>query len=914
MTARVWRADLARVLLDLPESRVDGVAARLGFARVEPQVAASTAVSHGDGATTIDAPSSGVAETHATPEAPQDLFELWRLESSTVTAKPVDPVVLPAPEVAPLTEEDLDADDTPVVPLLRQQPLRPWSQLWPTLQSALRVMAPGRALDVATIVRRWSRGQRVGRLPRTSRGVWPSALHLWIDRGDRLTPFWADQDDVGRRVARMCGPDRVQVEVVDARRVESLAAQVARGVDANTPVLVLGDLGFYVGEVSTTAWQRAGRRLRASGATVAALVPCPPVRWNAGAARAWRAMTWEHARASEGLAARAREGGEGFWAARAERLLTQVSPATVLQPGLLRALRQLLPAREVDASTEVDVWRHPAVRAASMSGLTLRPEAQRTLRTRFAEELRNDPQRARRTAHTLTLWHEMLPRELLHMETLAWHAVVAPEVSAPPGNLWEAQRFVLRLDAAVDRADPEWYSALRRYGQTHLAGVPHAIYDKLPWMKNVWKAAFEGAHGVPVPPNIDPSRLPSRRPGVVPPKATHFAWRLIGDTLVAQVVEDGRWASHVEGGGCPVGTLRVRGRDVSVVYGGGDRTQVRVGEGTRVPLRDGEWVELRGDHGVLRVAPWAMEPWMSACGCDPYGVWCAFEVGGVTARMRWIPAGRFVMGSSPWTTALRNDKERPQHEVTLTRGYWLGETPVTQALWRVVMGKNPSRFVSDDRPVEQVSWLECEGFIARVNTTVTGLSARFPTEAEWEYACRAGTTAATWAGDLKIFGAYYAPSLDAVAWYGGNCGVDFELKNGEDRTEWPEKQYDHRFGGTHPVARKPPNPLGLHDMLGNVDEWCGDWLGEYDEVSVVNPTGPSSGALRVFRGGSWGSGARDVGAANRIGRPPELRYDGVGFRLARGQGLRSSGGAGVARSDTQAPEIQKPSRPTKRPR
>jgi len=266
------------------------------------------------------------------------------------------------------------------------------------------------------------------------------------------------------------------------------------------------------------------------------------------------------------------------------------------------------------------------------------------------------------------------------------------------------------------------------------------------------------------------------------------------------------------------------------------------------------------------------------------GVFVGFAVGDVAQRLRWIPPGSFVMGS-PESEAGRYDDEG-QHEVTLTEGCWLGETPVTQALWQAVMGANPSRFKSADRPVEQVSWDDCQQLVKALNDMVPGLEARLPTEAEWEHACRAGTTTATWAGDLEILGRNNAPLLDSIAWYGGNCGVDFELADGWDTTGeyWEEKQYDFSRGGTHPVGRKEPNPLGLYDMLGNVYEWCADWYGPYQAEPVTDPRGPDVGASRVVRGGGWVSIARYVRAAYRGWDHPADRYGNLGLRLARGQG------------------------------
>lgn len=274
--------------------------------------------------------------------------------------------------------------------------------------------------------------------------------------------------------------------------------------------------------------------------------------------------------------------------------------------------------------------------------------------------------------------------------------------------------------------------------------------------------------------------------------------------------------------------------------------------------------------------------WASEWGDDRRGVFVAFEVNGCVVRFRWIPPGRFLRGS-PESDSGRFDNEGPQHEVTLTEGYWLAEAPCTQALWQAVTGENPSEFRSPRRPVEQVSWNDCQDFLRALNERVRGLEARLPTEAEWERACRAGTTTSTYAGELEILGGNNAPLLHDIAWYGGNSGLDFDLDNGWDSSSWLEKQFEHSKAGTREVRQKAPNGWGLYDMLGNVWEWCADWHGEYSGGPLIDPRGPDKGSARVVRGGSWFTDAWRVRCAARDAIPPADRGDSVGFRLARGQ-------------------------------
>ena len=261
--------------------------------------------------------------------------------------------------------------------------------------------------------------------------------------------------------------------------------------------------------------------------------------------------------------------------------------------------------------------------------------------------------------------------------------------------------------------------------------------------------------------------------------------------------------------------------------------------------------------------------------------------------MRWIPAGTFVMGS-PEGDLGRFEDEGPQHEVVLTQGYWLGETPVTQGLWAAVMETNPSMFKSSDRPVEEVSWEDCVAFTGRLNARLVGLESRLPTEAEWENACRGGTQTATWAGDLEILGMNNAPRLDEIAWYGGNSGRGFDLKSGYNTWDWPDRQYPDTRAGTRRVAQKSANPFGLHDMLGNVWEWCADWSVPYTEEFAIDPMGSKRGTRRILRGGSWHDGAGYVRAASRYAFDSGYRYGYIGFRLARGPSALMPVGPGEA--------------------
>ncbi len=261
-----------------------------------------------------------------------------------------------------------------------------------------------------------------------------------------------------------------------------------------------------------------------------------------------------------------------------------------------------------------------------------------------------------------------------------------------------------------------------------------------------------------------------------------------------------------------------------------------------------------------------------------------FTVNGVTFEMVAVKGGTFTMGASSGDSYADSD-EKPTHSVTLS-DYYIGKFEVTQELWEAVMGSNPSYFKGSKLPVEQVSWDDCQTFIRKLNS-LTGANFRLPTEAEWEYAARAGSEKSLYGNEnIVVNGTNNSPNLDRYGWYGGNCGQHYTASEGCDESKgydisgWEAKQYGDKRGGTHPVGRKTPNAWGIYDMLGNVWEWCQDWYGSYGSGSQTNPTGPSSGSRRVRRGGSWGYSAQFCRVSNRDGSAPGSRGNFLGFRLA----------------------------------
>ena len=222
-------------------------------------------------------------------------------------------------------------------------------------------------------------------------------------------------------------------------------------------------------------------------------------------------------------------------------------------------------------------------------------------------------------------------------------------------------------------------------------------------------------------------------------------------------------------------------------------------------------------------------------------------VNGVSFTMIKVEGGTFSMGATSEQGGDAYRDEKPVHSVTLS-DYYIGETEVTQELWEAVMGSKPSKFKGSQRPVERVSWKDCQEFITRLNQ-LTGKNFRLPTEAEWEYAARGGNNSQGY----KYSG---SNTIGNVAWYGDNSNSQ-----------------------TPNVKTKSPNELRIYDMSGNVYEWCQDWYGNYSSGSQTNPTGPSSGSYRVDRGGGWGYNALHCRVSDRFSNLPGGRGSILGLRL-----------------------------------
>ncbi len=254
--------------------------------------------------------------------------------------------------------------------------------------------------------------------------------------------------------------------------------------------------------------------------------------------------------------------------------------------------------------------------------------------------------------------------------------------------------------------------------------------------------------------------------------------------------------------------------------------------------------------------------WASNTGVDKHGLWADLAIKNTHYRLRWIPPGEFIMGSTEDEADRYSDEVL--HKVQVTQGFWLGETSCSQAVWQAVMGENPGKPTKPALPVNNISWNDCKVFIGKLSKVLPEFSATFPTEAQWEYACRAGTETAYWWGDKM------------------------------------DKKYANKGETMKEESAYSANNFGLKSMSGNTDEWCSDWYGDYDNAATTDPKGPNSGRGRVLRGGGWFSHAPGVRSASRGRVGPDSRYRSSGFRLAGGLDPQASSSQWKQTADRQS--------------
>jgi len=792
----------------------------------------------------------------------------WYVAETRPFEPPATPEPLPveAPEQAPPPVGD---------PAYRELPLLPWRRLWPFVRKSLLRQRETRQVDIACWIRALAEARPLNRIPRQRRAALAGRILLVQDGAAPLMPFQLDFERLAARLIRLFGRNRVE-RIRLGRRLTAGKIETrlrAHHLDAGDGMVILSDLGQYPPHGRRLAcWRALGRHWRRQGVRPLVLTPCPG-RYHQAALRAdFQLAVLDQTSRLSTVPPSAPQPD------RARRkLLAMLSAAQWASPALLRWWRvQLLPG-EADVGSEYEAWwDRRAWREPGACGLE--PEALPLARHDFRDEL-TAAQRSR-AARAVVAAHSNLPPALIAEEDLIHHAL--GESDGAYGCAWLA-----KSQEGRQRETDAW---LARLASRQEAG----FWERNPTAAEACLAALQRLGSHLSPPGMEARRLSSSRPPrgyqlwqqgrwllAVPADAerqgpgcrlTEFrhadhAWRVYCHdgsrgwetrqplTQAIKLPDSGRIVLHADSGDIVLETLRQPewsqgiGRDAHGLF--------------VIPAPEcRQYIDNRSHYLALHHEQRAKPPWALTHGYDEHGRYADFAIDGIRQRMRWIPPGEFLMGSPPGEPE-RRENEGPQHRVRFEQGFWLAETACTQALWQAVMGENPSDFEGGENPVEMVSWNGAKQFIEKTNHLHPGLELRLPSEAEWEYACRAGTTTPFWFG---------SELTTDKANYDGN----------HPYADGPKGEYREK---TVPARHFQPNPWGLYQMHGNVWEWCEDrWHDNYEGAPEDGQPWQAGGGqeLAVLRGGSWFNSGRSLRSAFRLFGRRVRRLDGHGFRLARG--------------------------------
>jgi formylglycine-generating enzyme required for sulfatase activity len=721
-----------------------------------------------------------------------------------------------------------------------------------------------------------------------------------------------------------------------------------RAPEAGTTVFILSDLGLLEESgIALRAWLHVGRQLRLAGCRPVAFTPLPARYLTAELVSLFDCISWDRSSDLQPVAYVAprdklvstpmQQDAKG----EAKALLAWLSPAVRVEPALLRAVRHHLPIQAADVGTEVAAWHHEDV-VRSPIGFHFQPKTLESYRQQFAEQAKANPPLAQTIAGLIHAYHRhvfptqryeevLILAQLLgnklpdagrqevavarnHMRQL-FRASLEQKVAIPSLPGFIQQHYFERQHAAMlpanDFLQAIW--SLRRYEQGISGEIPIpdgwdvqtvlAFLDQHGTQARAYVLFQQGmqelqigtrqryemglddfTQGSPLAEFVASSQFMLGQYIAADGQPRNFLLPLSDvETQPLPLRDEAEQRLHIAGQELTVERFTKPAWAVAVGRSHGALTvTTQSAEGRHLwywhpPAWDAENGMLPGFWHYLPPDAATLKPdWVAGAGRDEYGLYADVEFpspqplsqreGGknITQRFRWIEPTSFQMGS-PETEEGRYNNEI-LHPVTLTQGYWLADTACTQALWQAITGENPSQFKDPNNPVEKVSWDDIKKFLQQLNRQYPELKLRLPSEAEWENACRVGTTGAfNFEGEL---------SLDKVNYRG-----TWEYKS----DEWG----DGALKQTAKVKSYPPNRWGLYEMHGNVWEWCQDWFSNYPAEPVVDPQGSQSGVFRVLRGGSWTDLGRYCRSAYRLHSVPAARYDGIGFRLARGLELQS---------------------------
>ncbi|BCG65825.1 MAG: formylglycine-generating enzyme [Methyloprofundus sp.] len=708
----------------------------------------------------------------------------------------------------------------------------------------------------------------------------------------------------------------------DVLRYQSGQAQRSawQNPGANNPLLILSDLGMHAQSRRTLYdWLVFGQQLKQHGCRPVVLMPVAARDLDPRLLQYFTCVVWDRASQLKSLSLLPVQTSVPSTSTPID-LLTYFAAAVRVDTGLVRAIRHLLSV-QYDIGHEVALWQNTAVHSVNEQWAWQVDRRIEHLQKLAKAILQLPSNKQQQLLKLMGQYHALLPEELyfemmatfLQIEELRrlLPAEVQAATQAFMANLIKtyvvnsehqgfnnyAQRYLARHDNAQCRATNKYTHALYVF-----ATARQASNTQIEWPKDIKLADVHALLSIKQQAKTYLLRQQGQHLQLISKallQQNSNDWE-IGVTLASllltqqqigslQFTSNGEQHANVE-----MGELIDLGILNTGVY------QLQVGQGifsieASLPLERAPWVftqamsvttgsyvesqDQQGNvyrwywhlpswhqkQGALRGVWYSARPktsiiptWAESGGRDQYGIYADINVKGVELRMRWIEPGTFLMGS-PENEAERHSWEN-QHQVTLTQGYWLADSTVTQELWVAVMGENPSHFKGDNLPVERVSWENAQTFITKLNKLQPLLHLCLPSEAQWEYACRAGTVTPFYFGDNI--------SPEQVNYDGTEPYA--KGKEGEYRQQ------------TVPVKSLVVNSWGLYEMHGNVWEWCQDTWQAHLTESALDPLVVDSSDSRVVRGGSWNYFGWFVRSAMRSLNSPAKRFSNTGFRLARG--------------------------------
>jgi hypothetical protein len=898
----IGRADLLRALGESHKDADARYADLLGFDRrpVEAE-AEAIAVSLGLlGGELVSAPSDRPGVQNERPRLQASFFVVTHFDQR-LESDPPEPEAAARVDasVQPLRDEDCAprGEPLPFAPLVRRE------RLWPRLRQSLQQHWCA-GVDLPRLVQQVASRRLAGRVPlREQQGLSRQIVVLW-DAADRLTPYFEDYRRLVAELHRLHGgvslrlwrvhegPDDVWGEWDAARvaqpdrwpgeswHVSGPSSRPPGGalVPPGSRLLLLSDLGGLARHAGAgQRWLRALRRWESAGVQVTAWVPHGPA-WVAPTLSALAEVhcltpRLERLRRQRGGAALAQTEASDATRQRQttlrDELLVRASVCLHLAPELLRSLRQTSPALAAEPGVEALAWAsQPLVRGSHVSR-TLSHEHAPGYRRRFAAL---DASAQCEILRRITLAHASLGRSIETTEVLVWqahaHAAAtrAERAAVRDAEDW-ARAWGVRM--ARDAVQGGLDGRARQFAADLLARLDADevfMRGQADWASRLWVVA----DAVRLPVGLTAQDALRAQQALAPRSGDVVA----GEVFWIDVTDHGVFLSPYQQGAMVLDARQRLGPFVEpggvIDCGDGRLTALKIGEPVALAGRPGQVVKVQIGSTVVHLTELGQPDWASEWGRDQYGVFAVLDIQGVRQRMRYIPPGRFLMGSPD---GVGHDDEHPQHEVVLTEGYWLADTLCTEALWNTVMSKiqNQTRHKLDtnDHPVRKVSLSAVNLFLWRLARLLSpGCRCFLPTEAQWEYAARAGTATAYWWGD--------EPDDSRANWSG-------------------------QHQGTTLVNQYAPNPWGLHDMNGNVLEWCLDYRGAYTAHSVRDPCGTFDSKTRAVRGGAWFARPGNARSAYRTELSLQQLDHILGFRFALKLPVPASG----TKSAQRRPSVRK---------